>query len=272
MQFSSKIAKEYYNAPESYNVIQFHFHSPSEHAVDGKLFDLELHTVHLTEFRTPGNSFLAAAVGLLFSVNDYTAELTESEQKIIDEFFESLEWRKFNPKKPDGKWEVNNVKYADLLNMVDTNNRWIYKGSVTTPPCAEDVYWNVLRTVYPISQKYVDQFKSQLAAADRKVYRGKNTLDNVGNRRETQPIGPNHSVMVYQYPATEDDYNTESQDTNSLTINAGREEMSVDFSEDYYSGSVSAMNDDYQWNYRRSGAVSLLGSALTFANVALNLA
>jgi hypothetical protein len=34
--------------------------------------------------------------------------------------------------------------------MVDTRNRWVYKGSVTTPPCATMVYWNVLTTVYPI--------------------------------------------------------------------------------------------------------------------------
>lgn len=36
------------------------------------------------------------------------------------------------------------------MEMVDSKNRWIYLGSVTTPPWAKDVYWNVLRTIYPI--------------------------------------------------------------------------------------------------------------------------
>lgn len=56
--------------------------------------------------------------------------------------------------------------------MVDTNNRWIYRGSVTTPPCAENVYWNELRTIYPVSQKHVDQFKAQLKTGDGKIYSG----------------------------------------------------------------------------------------------------
>jgi len=42
------------------------------------------------------------------------------------------------------------------LNM---NNRWVYKGSVTTPPCATFVMWNVLSDVYPISQHHLDLFK-----------------------------------------------------------------------------------------------------------------
>lgn len=80
--------------------------------------------------------------------------------------------------------------------MVDTNNRWIYEGSVTTPPCATSVYWNELRTIYPVSQKHVDQFKAQLATADSKVYSGEKTLDKVGNRRETQKID-GHNIVVY---------------------------------------------------------------------------
>ena len=63
--------------------------------------------------------------------------------------------------------------------MVDTDNRWVYKGSVTTPPCDTIVYWNVLRTVYPIKEKYFNQFKEQMK-------RGK--LEKTGNYRNTVPI------------------------------------------------------------------------------------
>jgi len=66
------------------------------------------------------------------------------------------------------------------MNLVDFSNRWVYKGSVTTPPCAEYVYWNVLSTIYPISKEHLDLFRAQLArAADVK-------LDETGNWREIQ--------------------------------------------------------------------------------------
>lgn len=43
-----------------------HFHSPSEHTVDGKNYDLELHMVH-SDVKTgaPG-----AVIGIFFSVDD----------------------------------------------------------------------------------------------------------------------------------------------------------------------------------------------------------
>jgi len=48
-----------------------------------------MHTVHLAE-ETQEN-FAYAAFGIIFSVEDYTSDLNESEQEIIDSFFESLD-------------------------------------------------------------------------------------------------------------------------------------------------------------------------------------
>jgi hypothetical protein len=48
-----------------------------------------MHTVHLAQ--TVENDFKYAAMGLMFSVNDYTAKLSYAEQKIIDTFFETLD-------------------------------------------------------------------------------------------------------------------------------------------------------------------------------------
>ena len=46
--------------------------------------------------------------------------------------------------------------------MVDMKDRWVYKGSVTTPPCATYVYWNVVKGVYPLKQKHLDKFINQM--------------------------------------------------------------------------------------------------------------
>ena len=45
--FDSYAAEDLYNGATRYKGVQFHFHHHSEHSVDGKYHDLEMHTVHL---------------------------------------------------------------------------------------------------------------------------------------------------------------------------------------------------------------------------------
>jgi len=144
-----------------------------------------MHTVHVEDGDVPNpNGFTHAAMGIMFSVNDHTANLSEAQTKIIDTFFETLQLSK----KTDPL--VDMVTYGDLLMMVDTENRWVYKGSVTTPPCHRYVYWNLLQTVYPIKQKHLDLFLKQLERGEE----GK--LAQRGNWRETQPIDLHNIISV----------------------------------------------------------------------------
>lgn len=71
--------------------------------------------------------------------------------------FDSLEWTK-----TDGNPTVKEEKVSDFLQQTETDNRWTYEGSLTTPPCTTSVYWNIVQRVYPISQKHLDQFLNQL--------------------------------------------------------------------------------------------------------------
>ena len=89
--FKSLLAESVFGAPTEYNGQQFHFHAGSEHTIDGKRHDLEMHTVHLAS--EAQNGFGVAAVGILFSVEDYTAKVTNSERAIIDAFFDGLKWK-----------------------------------------------------------------------------------------------------------------------------------------------------------------------------------
>ena len=93
--FTSNLAKEHLGAtkgPTFWHAQQFHFHSPSEHTFDGEYHDLEMHTVHYPEGENKDNGYLAAALGIMFSVDKYTAQLTAAERMVIDNFFESLKW------------------------------------------------------------------------------------------------------------------------------------------------------------------------------------
>jgi len=70
--------------------------------------DLELHSVHAPMKAEGGLAF--SAVGILFSVENYNAEVTPEEQKVIDDFFESLRWDV-----TDRNPVVDKIDYGDLM-------------------------------------------------------------------------------------------------------------------------------------------------------------
>jgi len=72
---------------------------------------------------------------------------------------------------------------------VDTSNRWVYKGSVTTPPCAKTVYWNVVGKVYPIKEKHLNYYKTYQMT--RKTTQN---IKKTGNNRRVQPTTDDHML------------------------------------------------------------------------------
>ena len=51
------------------------------------------------------------------------------------------------------------------MDIVNMQSRWIYEGSFTTPPCQEGVYWNIIRTVYPIRLNQLEDIKEKMYRA-----------------------------------------------------------------------------------------------------------
>jgi carbonic anhydrase len=42
------------------------------------------------------------------------------------------------------------IALGDMMEIVDFNTRWVYKGSMNEPPCEQFVYWNLIDAIYPI--------------------------------------------------------------------------------------------------------------------------
>ena len=77
---------------------------------------------------------------------------------------------------------IPEIPYGELINSLNASNRFVYKGSVTTPPCATFVYWNVFAKVMPIKLKHLKIFKKIIATKSPDI------LTSAGNYRVTCKI------------------------------------------------------------------------------------
>ena len=130
-----------------YELAQFHFHAPSEHAVAGKHFALEMHFVHV------GASGDLAVVGVLFDSGPASGALAPV-------------WAVL-PHDTEAQGEVASFDLARLLPA----NRAVYRysGSLTTPPCSEGVKWMMLQTPASASAGQVQAFGDIIGANNRPV-------------------------------------------------------------------------------------------------------
>ncbi|MDH3326228.1 MAG: carbonic anhydrase family protein [Gammaproteobacteria bacterium] len=121
---------------KKYNLLQFHFHSPSEHQIHGKHADLVAHLVHKSD------DGQLAVVAVLFD-------------RGANNSFLSPVWKVM----PTAKGEAivpGILRVEDLLPA--DKGYFNYSGSLTTPPCSEGVNWNILTTHAPVSSAQVVAF------------------------------------------------------------------------------------------------------------------
>ena len=74
------------------------------------------------------------------------------------------------------------------MELLDFEERWVYRGSSTTPPCESGYLWNVLATVYPIREDTLKKFKAAQAVAS--TWYGEGTYD--GEDGSLDKIGGNY--------------------------------------------------------------------------------
>jgi len=127
---------------------QFHVHVPSEHTVDGRHFDMEIHFVHRSKSG-------AVAVVAVLAQSDGNSELD----------FPLL------PDLPDVPGET--VALEKSRNPSDflprSREYFSYSGSFTTPPCTEQIRWIVMKQPLGVPPKLVERFVTILKANNRPV-------------------------------------------------------------------------------------------------------
>ncbi|MDP0930297.1 carbonic anhydrase [Paracoccus onubensis] len=137
IQLDAKNAGEMAEDGKIYNLLQVHFHDPSEHALNGKNYPLEAHFVH----RDKDGEL--AVLGVFIEEGAENPELA----KIISHI----------PAKPGEPMVVEGLDFDPSALLPDNLAAYRYSGSLTTPPCTEGVAWRILS--HPITAS-ADQIKA----------------------------------------------------------------------------------------------------------------
>jgi len=123
-----------------YELRQFHFHRPSEEKINGHAFDMVVHLVHAD---ADGN---LAVVAVLLNKG--------GENSLIRELWNDI------PTEKDKEAALDKVQ-IDLTQLLPVNRGYYsFPGSLTTPPCSENVTWFVLKQPVTISDAEIVRFSN----------------------------------------------------------------------------------------------------------------
>ncbi|PMC33678.1 carbonic anhydrase [Bacillus sp. UMB0899] len=123
----------------TYKLVQLHFHTPSEHQFNGHNLDMELHLVHKDE---NGN---IAVLGMMIQ------EGKENEK--LAPIWDVL------PKEETGE-DIAVKEPIDLQGLLPQDQTsFHYNGSLTTPPCTEEVKWVIFEQPIQMSKEQIQAFQ-----------------------------------------------------------------------------------------------------------------
>ncbi|XP_021056759.1 carbonic anhydrase 6 isoform X1 [Mus pahari] len=177
---------------------QLHFHwggqdselSGSEHTIDGTRDIIEVHFVHFNQSygtyeKAKDQENGLAVIAVLAKVVDY------AENTYYSNFISALKDIK-NP------GQVTTLKNTIIRNLLpeDIRHYYAYQGSLTTPPCTENVQWFVLKD-------YVTLSKVQAVSIENSIMDHNNKIIQNGYRR-TQPL--NNRTVEANFPNFPDEY------------------------------------------------------------------
>lgn len=140
---------------KEYKLTGIHFHSPSEHQLNGQYFDMEAHLFHESE---KGE---LAVIGLFIE--------SGQENEVLAEIWDKMP--------VDGKKAVQVLNNPINLQQLLPEDKSVYQyvGSLTTPPCTEGVNWFVLESPITMSNEQINQFSSIFLQNNRPI-------QNINNR------------------------------------------------------------------------------------------
>ena len=132
-----------------YDLLQFHFHTPSEHALGGDLAEAEIHLVH----SNPNAEGDLAVIGVLVQ--------EDAENEALREVLA-------NAPEEEGEETVLELVEAEAL-LPEGRLTYRYSGSLTTPPCSQGVAWSVMIEPVTMSAEQIETLSNLIGESNRPV-------------------------------------------------------------------------------------------------------
>ena len=132
-----------------YDFAQFHFHSPSEHTVDGEHSAMEMHLVH------------EGKDGEIAVVAAFIEQGRKNEQ--FARFWDEL------PKEAGEEYEGAQIQVNAEELLPQEKEFYEYTGSLTTPPCTEGVKWYIFEEPIELSASQIERFRQVMDHNNRPV-------------------------------------------------------------------------------------------------------
>lgn len=157
-------------------LVQLHTHFPSEHMIDGKYADAELHMVHKHYNDTTMDN--AAVLGVLLVVDKDLVQKDSPFQKYweaidaqADAMSNAGQWgnRDYSySTRYSAEWQFLGLSGEDKVNaysefLPKDKTLWHYIGSLTTFPCTNGVNWFVYQTPVSITALDLENLKSAVS-------------------------------------------------------------------------------------------------------------
>ena len=147
---------------QTYQLLQFHFHWPSEHQFTGQPREMEAHLVHRS---SAGDLAVVAVILQAAATNPDIARL----------------WQQMPMR--EGQRVVQDSAFNPAALLPNNSQSFLeYEGSLTTPPCSEGVRWIVLKQPVGLSPAQVQQFARAIG------------------QRNARPVQPLRARSLLEFP------------------------------------------------------------------------
>jgi carbonic anhydrase len=140
---------------EDYALVQFHYHSPSQHTIDGGYFPMEVLHVHKTESDKPLVIAVMVAVAYEKSgVDEGPANFLYSVIGKMPQPGDDLNNNRYEYEKPTPDWNPYKQFIPDL-----STGFYTYQGSLTTPPCTSGTTWIIAPKAVKIPSETLSMYR-----------------------------------------------------------------------------------------------------------------